>query len=176
MKKFVNKKAFTLTEIMIVLVILGVLALVLIPTIKNMMPDDRIIKYKKAYYTLQEIVNDIVNDPDTCQTDVEDSFNNPLKYCSKVVGGVTPRTLGEEVCNRLATVQGTICTDNNPKETTNGMIWTIPQQNLDLTYTSQNVNVDLGGGAGSYTITVNSNGKLSPAAADAHFLTDDPTK
>ncbi|MBQ8886745.1 MAG: prepilin-type N-terminal cleavage/methylation domain-containing protein [Candidatus Gastranaerophilales bacterium] len=47
------KKAFTLSEALITLAILGVLAAILIPVINNVRPDKDRITYKKALYSVQ---------------------------------------------------------------------------------------------------------------------------
>lgn len=47
------KKAFTLSEALITLAILGVLAAILIPVVNNVRPDKDKITYKKALYSMQ---------------------------------------------------------------------------------------------------------------------------
>ena len=44
-------KAFTLTEVIVVIVMIAALAVILIPNMLNLMPDDHNIKYKKAFYS-----------------------------------------------------------------------------------------------------------------------------
>ena len=64
-----NKKAFTLTELLIAVGVVGVLAVILMPVITNMMPDQNAIMAKRAYYTVQNVVSDMINNgecyPDT---------------------------------------------------------------------------------------------------------------
>ena len=50
------KKAFTLSEALITLAIIGVMASILIPTLNNAKPDKDKITYKKALYTVQSAV------------------------------------------------------------------------------------------------------------------------
>lgn len=50
------KKAFTLSEALVTLAIIGVLAAILIPVINNARPDKDKITYKKALYSLQNAV------------------------------------------------------------------------------------------------------------------------
>ena len=182
--------AFTLTEVIIVLVILGALALVLVPNLSKMMPDDHNIKYKKAFYTIQEIVNDIVNDPNTCQgmnASVEDGkvvyssmgtnrTNNILTTCADIDGTtITDRYLDKEICERLSTQSNCGDTGSNTNVlTTNGMRWNLPSQNLrrvnNIGFTST-IYVDVDGGndapekarnasKGVYRIQVKANGKV----------------
>ena len=117
-------KGFTLTEVMVVLVILGALALILIPNFAKMMPDDHNIKYKKALYTIQEIMNDIVNDPNICTgTDTDGNIipnNEFLKSCRD-------NNLRNAIAERLSTTEDIDTTisisDKNDIKTTNGMRW-----------------------------------------------------
>lgn len=51
------KKAFTLSEALITLAIIGVMAAILVPTLNNAKPDKDKITYKKALYTIQSAVS-----------------------------------------------------------------------------------------------------------------------
>ena len=55
------KKAFTLSEALVTLAILGVLAAILIPVIDNVRPDKDKITYKKALYTMQGAVSNAMD-------------------------------------------------------------------------------------------------------------------
>lgn len=55
------KKAFTLSEALITLAILGVLAALLIPVLDNARPDKDKITYKKALYTMQSAVSNAMD-------------------------------------------------------------------------------------------------------------------
>ena len=55
------KKAFTLSEALITLAILGVLAAILIPVIDNVRPDKDRITYKKALYSMQSAVSNAMD-------------------------------------------------------------------------------------------------------------------
>ncbi|MBQ3692716.1 MAG: prepilin-type N-terminal cleavage/methylation domain-containing protein [Clostridia bacterium] len=147
---------FTLTEVIVVIVIIAALALILIPNMLKMMPDDHNIKYKKAFYTIQEIVADIASE---CQGQQYDSGSgewedaaNPervLSYCYNT-SGETPSTryLADEICDRLSTTS--LCNttananSNTNIQTTNGMNWRIPSINLTgfSSNTTIYVNVD----------------------------------
>ena len=145
-----KKEGFTLTEVIIVIAIMAALALILIPNMLNMMPDDHNIKYKKAFFTIQEVVNDIATE---CQGATFDKDSNPqwtpvesdnvLNYCYKlttVEGGAgttySARNLGEEICNRM-NVTTEDCT-GNPKDltSTNGMHWWLPNTSLNTDFNS----------------------------------------
>ena len=55
------KKAFTLSEALVTLAILGVLAAILIPVLDNVRPDKDKITYKKALYSLQSAVSNAMD-------------------------------------------------------------------------------------------------------------------
>ena len=167
-----RKTAFTLTEIIIVLVILGALALILVPNMSRMMPDDHNIKYKKAFYTIQEIVNDIVNDPSVCQGMNNDGAgnwttppnearqNNILTMC---YDGNAGRNLDVLICERLSTNQNCGAAGANTNIlTTNGMRWNLPNRSLRDTNnanwaTPAIIYVDVDGGSAAPGNNRNSN-------------------
>ena len=55
------KKAFTLSEALITLAIIGVLAAILIPVIDNVRPDKDRITYKKALYNMQSAISNAMD-------------------------------------------------------------------------------------------------------------------
>ena len=62
MKKYFN--AFTLAEVMITLVVLGIMAAILMPVVKNLYPDKQMVMFRKAYYVAERMVYELVNDED----------------------------------------------------------------------------------------------------------------
>ena len=55
------KKAFTLAEVMIVLVVIGILTGILVPAAMNSMPNENVMKFKKAHNTLYRVINELVS-------------------------------------------------------------------------------------------------------------------
>ena len=55
------KKAFTLAEIMIVLVIIGVITAILLPVAIHSAPDENVMKFKKGNNTLGVVIRELVN-------------------------------------------------------------------------------------------------------------------
>lgn len=55
------KKAFTLPEIMIVLVVIGVLTGILMPIAYHSAPDENVMKFKKANSTLGTVIRELVS-------------------------------------------------------------------------------------------------------------------
>ena len=61
MRKFL---AFTLTELMIALAVLGILCAIVLPAITNNSPNQNKMMMKKSYYTFGEVIQDLINNPD----------------------------------------------------------------------------------------------------------------
>lgn len=84
-----NKKGFTLGEVAISLVIVGVLAAMFLPVIKNAMPNQEQLMFKKAYYLTERVVAEMVNDddmyPELDEVDAAQYFGNTSKIRSKGV-------------------------------------------------------------------------------------------
>ncbi len=57
-----KKNAFTLGEVLVTLMIVGIIAALIIPIIKNVQPDRQKLMFKKAYTTVERIVTELVND------------------------------------------------------------------------------------------------------------------
>ena len=55
------KKGFTLAEILIVLVIIGVLTMILLPVAFQSSPDEKVMKFKKGYNTLNTVIRELVS-------------------------------------------------------------------------------------------------------------------
>lgn len=54
-------KAFTLAEIMIVLSVIAILTVILLPTAKNAMPNEDVVKFKKTHNAIATAIREIVN-------------------------------------------------------------------------------------------------------------------
>lgn len=62
-------KAFTLTELLVALGVIGILCAILLPIIFNIMPNKSTIMAKRVYYTVQTVVSDLIND-EACYPDL----------------------------------------------------------------------------------------------------------
>ena len=58
-----NKYGFTLSEVLVTMAALGLIAVVLIPTADKLKPNHELLMFKKAYYTASRVVQDLINDP-----------------------------------------------------------------------------------------------------------------
>jgi len=87
-------KAFTLTELLIALTVIGVLIAILLPVIFNIMPDQNALMAKRAYYAVQSVTNSLINDeacyPNKTQAledDARDGFDDGYGYADCVMWG-----------------------------------------------------------------------------------------
>ena len=97
------KKAFTLSEALVTLAILGVLAAILIPVIDNVRPDKDKITYKKALYTMQGAVSNALDSTvytmaTNTQAYWKDTYfqENPAEFCYSLAN--TMNTTGKVNC------------------------------------------------------------------------------
>jgi len=56
-----KKRAFTLSELLIVIALLAVIAMIIMPTVKNLMPDKNEYYFKKAYSAINQAVYEVSN-------------------------------------------------------------------------------------------------------------------
>lgn len=73
MKRFNN--AFTLTELLVALGVIGILCAILLPVIFNLLPNQNTIMAKRAYYLVQSVVADLIND-EACYPDLTSATTN----------------------------------------------------------------------------------------------------
>lgn len=73
MKRFNN--AFTLTELLVALGVVAILCAILMPVIFNLIPNQNTIMAKRAYYTIQTIVSELIND-EACYPDKTSSVTD----------------------------------------------------------------------------------------------------
>ena len=132
------KKAFTLAETLIVLVIIGVIAIIVISAIGNLQPDKEKIMFKKAYSITERAVGELVNDEtiypynpnrigfrNTDTADVEgtsESYGGAEKFCQffgrKLNTFAPPQFDGVNLCTF---------------QTTDGMDWSVMSDFQDTT-------------------------------------------
>lgn len=122
------RKAFSLAELMITLVIMSVISAILIPTIVDMSPNDEKFLFKSAYRMVETVVNDLINDTDLYSTGLHrDASNNTVSstyFCTNFSRIVN--VIGTPNCNLKNEPGPDIATGgaNEPNLiTTNGMMW-----------------------------------------------------
>ncbi|MFA7659009.1 MAG: prepilin-type N-terminal cleavage/methylation domain-containing protein [Candidatus Gastranaerophilaceae bacterium] len=133
------KKGFTLSEVMVTLGLIGVLAAILIPTITRTAPDSKKIMFKKAYYTTEQTIRMLINDdafyPATATTKISGVvYQRGFNY-TDVTDGMNIPASTNKFCylfsQRLKTVGTVSCPSaymtNGKFTTADGMTWIIHQ-------------------------------------------------
>lgn len=140
-----NKKGFTLAEILVVMAIIGVLSVILIPTLFRSKPNQEMIMLKKTYYLIGRAVVELINDDDFYPDpgdNTKDGFANTVlvNYHGKEYGGDDATKANAKFCNLFATrmnlASDVNCTENRSLDdgsftTTDGVIWLIPMTNFN---------------------------------------------
>ncbi len=125
------KKAFTLSEALVTLAILGVLAAILIPVLDNVRPDKDKIMYKKAMYAMQSAASSAIDEISKASTNASaywaDETFGANTFCSQVAESLN--LAGKDNCadnswttqNPKKYVKG----DSNKPDfiTTDGVMW-----------------------------------------------------
>lgn len=61
MKK-IKRKAFTLSELLIALGVIGVLTAIVMPIVFSLAPDQNTLMAKRAFYTTETVISNLMND------------------------------------------------------------------------------------------------------------------
>jgi len=146
MFKFINnikKKAFTLSELLIALGVIGILTAILMPIVFSLAPDQNVLMAKRAFYTTETVISDLLNDP-SCYPKIlsRAGLDDGLGYnkCKKWGGEENKDSLtSENSADKLVTlfadrldIKGSITTEGNTKsfKTKDGMKWTFSHFNF----------------------------------------------
>ncbi|HIU85839.1 TPA: type II secretion system protein [Candidatus Spyradomonas excrementavium] len=166
------KKAFTLAEALIALMIIGVIAALLLRTLNRVTPDKEKVMYIKAYHTLEQVVADTINDPSKYDqeigaTSAADFSQAPLDLWGTSISGASGcNSVGQSnaLCCFMADKVNIIgtgnCSANDNFTTTNGIKWSGVNGGSYPKTITVDVNGDEDGG--TYSIIVNSDGKVYP--------------
>jgi prepilin-type N-terminal cleavage/methylation domain-containing protein len=157
-----NEQAFTLTELLIALGVIAILCAILLPIIFNLMPNQNTIMAKRAYYAVQTIVSDMIND-DACYPDKTSSVNNPKVGFDDAAGSAnctqwdeshlddTTTTQAAEKFKAIFTDKMGVSTSDGSFTTSDGMDWKFDNPAFSSSSTT----------GGSIRIYVDVNGKNS---------------
>lgn len=141
--KRVKRKAFTLTELLIALGVIGVLTAIIMPIVFNLAPDQNALMAKRAFFTTETVISDLLND-NYCYPKIlsRSGLDDGLGYakCKKWGGEENQGALSnEDAASKLVTlfadrldVRGSITNQNGKKtfQTKDGMVWTFSHFNF----------------------------------------------
>lgn len=155
-----SNNAFTLTELLVALGVISILCAILLPVIFNLMPNQNILMAKRAYYTMQTVVSDLIND-EACYPDrtsalinkrvgFDDGFGNP--NCTKWSGNID--TEGDANTKFITLFEDRLGNDtvDDKFETADGINWA---------FSGKAFNKATAGG-GTIKLTVDVNGRDEP--------------
>ena len=96
----INKtNGFTLSELLIALAVIGLLTAVTMPIISNLMPNQNVLMAKRAFFTTETVISDLIND-NLCypRTLARVGFDDGLGYarCKKYGGSDNPSKLSQD--------------------------------------------------------------------------------
>lgn len=156
-------KAFTLTELLVALGVIAILCAVLLPVIFNLMPNQNTIMAKRAYYTIQTVVSDLIND-EACYPDRTSAINNPRVGFDDPAGSPNctkwdENHLDDSTMEQAANKFQTLFADKLGVSITDGKFTTNDSMEWSFTSAAFNSGSDDGG---SILLTVDVNGKDNP--------------
>ena len=161
-------KAFTLTELLVALGVIGILCAILLPVIFNLLPNQNVVMAKRAFYAAQTVVADLINS-EACYPDKTSSvsgkrigFDDGYGYpnCSLWGGDSNTGTIETEgsSATKFKTLfedkLGVLPTNNTATDsftTSDGMEWAFRSPAFSHT-----------GNGGSILLTVDVNGSDKP--------------
>lgn len=111
-----DRKGFTLAETLVAAVLIGILAIVLIPILNKSSPDKDRVVLRKTYTTLAQAVTTMIND-DTNYLDPVKGFNNTTPT-SNIISGTT---YYNKFCYFLADLLNTVGSTSCPTDSQSGM-------------------------------------------------------
>lgn len=143
-----NKKAFTLAELMVCLLLISVLATILLPAIIQNKPNKNKVLFRKAYYIIERVVSELINDEDIYPNDEENGlmgFANyaEVTYAGETVSGASKfcelfyqklnTTTTTPRCNSNGEIWSAVPSDSDAEGsfmTNDGIIWYMPSTNV----------------------------------------------
>lgn len=125
-----NFRAFTFAELMITMVIIGVVTVMLITNLMSVTPDENALMYKKAFYSISEVVRTLTNDstkfPDSenmfkAEITTDSDITEPEEYfCTQVANALN--TLGNISCSTSRSGNSNITGSNYDFKLSNGIL------------------------------------------------------
>ena len=156
-----KKLGFTLAEIVVTLAVVGSVAALTLPMLKDAVPNEEMLMFKKAYYLTERIVSDLVNDEDLYPERGGDNADyylsnvKKVKYKGQEYGdddNSASDNAKSKFCKlfveKLNQASDVNCTDGASLSgtptviTADGMLWKLPITNFDDNEATVSVDVN----------------------------------
>ena len=132
--KNIKRKAFTLSELLIALGVIGVLTAIVMPIVFNLMPDQNVLMAKRAFYATEMVISDLMNDSYcypklNSRVGLDDGYG--YARCKKWGGEENKGSLtNEDSTKKLITlftdkldIKGNVDFNNKTFKTKDGIVW-----------------------------------------------------
>ena len=125
-----KRYGFTVAEVLVTMAVLGVLATILVPTLRSTRPNEEMVMLKKVYYLAGRTVNELINDDqfytedegfaDTSRVDYHGQHpEGASKFCELFAARMNLR--GASDCTAARSVA-----DGGNFTTADGIVWSLP--------------------------------------------------
>ena len=140
-----NKKAMTLSEVLISLAVVGILAMILVPLLTKTTANKERFLYKKAVNTMQNAVAAVMN---------ENGVVNSANFWPELTNETTGENLRKAIAKKIVTLQGASNSEGTGIESpdfvsNDGMIWWGLPDHWPEDQNYIDVNVDVNGQKGT---------------------------
>ena len=153
------KKGFTLSEMVVTIGVIGVLALILIPVLRDAVPNQEQAMFKKAYYIIERSVSEMINDEDLYpEADIGEPnyLGNTVEVTYKDTTTSGDTKFCELFASKLNRTSNIVCsaeikkfTDNEfptgSITTTDSIVWLLPVSNFADSDVPQEIYIDVNG-------------------------------
>lgn len=158
------KKGFTLSEMVVTIGVVGVLALILIPVLRDAMPNQEQAMFKKAYYIIERSVSELINDEDLYPEAEEGQtnyFGNTVEVTYKDITASGSSKFCKLFTSKLNRTSDVVCEASEGKTlptkftdgvdpigtmtTADGIVWLLPDTVFADNTTPQEIYVDVNG-------------------------------
>ena len=154
-----NKRAFTLAEMLITMCIVGVLAVIVLPVLNNVFPNQEKMMFKKAYYLTEKVVSELVNDEDL-YPEIENDQQKPYlgntvevtykgnkysgdtKFCELFAARVN--TASDIDCSSHSFSNNSVASSYTFK-TSDGIVWDLPISSFSSETSPAVIQIDVNG-------------------------------
>lgn len=152
-----KKYGFSLGEMLVTIGIVAFLAAVLLPVLKNVLPNEELMLFKKSYYITERAIAELVNDDDLYpEADAEDNpylgntttveyngknYQGDTKFCE--LFAMKLNRMSEIDCTEKTFTDGVV--PDGTLTTNDKVVWLLPITAFDSETVAQDIQMDVNG-------------------------------